>query len=417
MSQLPAYLQNRQSRGIAENLSGNLGVGSPPYISIMGNRFSLIDGAGEEIPVQTYDPRTGPFVDCIVIDALERTSKIFYNKAFDPSASQYEPPACFSDNGIGPSRNASDPQSPTCAACPMGAWGSKVSTVSGKGVKACGDIQKLAILVPGYEMPFLMRLPPNSRTNFRGYVNKFAGQQVGIEMVLTRISFEQGQLGTLQFAAVAFADEASLAQSDKLFAAKATDAMVGRTDLPRQDALPAPAQQPALSAPQQAPFVQPAAQQYIQPAQPQVQQPATQGGPAQSAYPSNAQPGQQAPFVPAAGSQQPTPSTAQQGASAAPAGQSASGEASRRPRRRNTAQAGAAQAPAQGLPGQMQMPLQDTPAGQPQQAPFMQPGAPAAQPQTPAAPAPNNFGIQPGAAPNAALADTLHGLFGGPGAR
>ena len=116
-NQLPAYLQNRQSKGLAQSLVANLGVGSPPFLSIMGNRLTLIDSAGEEIPVTTYDPKIGPYLDCVVIDALERTSKVFYDKPYDPSATQYEPPACWSDNGVGPSRNAAVPQPSTCADC------------------------------------------------------------------------------------------------------------------------------------------------------------------------------------------------------------------------------------------------------------------------------------------------------------
>ena len=235
---LPAYLQKSTNRGLAQTLTANLGAGSPPFLSIMGNRLTLIDAAGEEIPVTTYDPKIGPYLDCVVIDALERTSKIFYDKAFDPSANQYEPPACFSDNGVAPSRNASKPQSRTCAECQWSAWGSKTSAVSGKAVKACQDVQKIAILVPGYDMPFLLRVPPNSRTNFRGYVNKFVGQPMDIADVMTRISFEPGVIGTLHFAAVGWLDEqAVLPQRDKLIAVKATDAMIGRLDMPREGAL------------------------------------------------------------------------------------------------------------------------------------------------------------------------------------
>jgi hypothetical protein len=242
MNQLPAYLQNKASRGLAQSLISNLGAGSPPFLSIMGNRLTLIDSAGEEIPVTTYDPKIGPYIDCVVIDALERTSKIFYDKAFDPGATQYEPPACYSDNGIGPSRNASKPQSPTCPACPNNAWGSKVSAVSGKGVKACADIQKTAILVGGFEMPFLLRIPPNSRTNFRGYVNKFVGQPIDVCDVTTRVSFEPGGIGTLHFDAVGYIDEATFGQREKLSLAKATDSMIGRLDMPIQGALAAPVQ-------------------------------------------------------------------------------------------------------------------------------------------------------------------------------
>lgn len=360
-NQLPAYLQNRQSRGLAQTLVGNLGVGSPPYLSIMGNRLSLIDSAGDEIAVPTYDPKIGPYLDCMIVDALERTSKIFYDKPYDPNASQYEPPACFSDNGLAPSRNASKPQSATCASCPQAAWGSKVSAVSGKGVKACADIQKIAIVVPGYEMPFLLRVPPNSRTNLRGYLNKFVGQQIDVCDVITRVSFEQGVIGTLHFDAVGYIDEPTFAQREKLAAAHATDAMVGRTDLPR-DGMIAASAQPAQIEHQVAPFfVPPAAPMAVSPATPPFPSPsATSPLPVQTTPP------------PVGGATAASPSE---------------------PRRRRRS---AAEQPAQ---------------PQSQAAPFMpqQPVQQGAQPQ-----ANGNFGIQQGTAPNPDLQKTLDNLFGGP---
>lgn len=378
MNQLPAYLQNpnRVSRDLAKTLAGNLGAGSPPYLSIMGNRLSLIDAVGNEQAVPTYNPQTGPYLDCVVIDALEHTSKIYYDKPFDPGAQQYEPPACFSDNGIAPSRNATKPQSPTCAACQWNAWGSKVSAVSGKGVKACQDIQKIALLVSGYEMPFLLRIPPNSRTNFRNFVHKFVGQPMDLADVLTRICFEPGTIGTLKFEAIGWLDDPTVAQRDKLVAVKATDAMVGRTDQPRQEALPAPAQ----------------AHPEIIPAQPAM--------PAQTAPVS-----QPAPFMPAQPVAQPssTASGAQPAATAQTAAPSPQTEPQRR-RRRTNAEITAANAPQGQAPAQTQA------------APFM-PGPVTMPPPNAQAPAPAQggqpFGIAPGAAPNADLAQTLNSLFGG----
>lgn len=364
MNQLPAFLQNRPSRNLAQTAIANLGVGSPPYLSIMGNRLALIDAVGEEIPVQTYDPKTGPYIDVVLIDLLERTSKIYYDKAFDPGAQQYEPPACFSDNGVGPSRNAAKPQSPTCASCPQSAWGSKVSAVSGKGVKACADIQKTAFIVAGYDMPFLLRVPPNSRTNLRNYLHKFQGQQVDVPNVITRVSFEQGAIGTLKFDAVNYIDETMFGQSEKLLMAKATDAMLGRTDMPRQDALPAPAQPAPL--PLQAP---------------QVQQPA--------------------PFVPSAPVVSAGAPLASNATSAAPALVPVQPEqqATQRRRRRTNAEMQAAQGQAAAQP------LTQAPAA-PQAAPFMPPtAAPSAAPSNGA------FGIAAGAAPNPELAQVLDGLF------
>ena len=297
MNQLPTYLQNRTSKGLAQSLVANLGVGSPPFLSIMGNRLTLIDGVGEEIPVTTYDPKVGPYLDCVVIDALERTSKIYYDKPYDPGASQFEPPACFSDNGITPSRNAGKPQSLTCAACQWAAWGSKVSAVSGKGVKACTDIQKIAILVPGYEMPFLLRVPPNSRTNFRGYVNKFVGQPIDVCDVLTRVSFEPGGIGTLHFDATGYIDEASFGQREKIMLAKATDSMIGRTDLPREDALPAPAAQPVLAAPVAPGAYAPFASVPVQLVPADTPKQSEQGRRRRRTTQESAQPGQPAPFM------------------------------------------------------------------------------------------------------------------------
>lgn len=270
-NQLPAYLQQRQSKGLAQDLIANLGTGSPPYVSIANNRFTLIDSAGAEEPVATYDPKTGPYLDCVVVDSNEHMSKVFYDKAFDPNANQYEPPACFSDNGIGPSRSASKPQSTTCAACPNAVWGSKVSAVSGKGLKACHDTQKLAIMIPGDDVVFLLRVPPNSLSNLRGYTSKFVGQQIDISDVVTRISFVSQ--GTLQFAATSYIDEATYKRREAIATSHGTDVLVGRTDMPRTDALPASAAPAQLTAPEQqvqqpSPFVSaPAATAAAQPSQ------------------------------------------------------------------------------------------------------------------------------------------------------
>ena len=374
---LPAYLTGKTNRGLAQSLMGNLGVGSPPFLSIMGNRLTLIDATGEEIAVPTYDPKIGPYLDVCIIDANEHTSKIYYDKPFDPGANQYEPPACWSDNGVAPSRNAAKPQSPTCASCPQGAWGSKVSAVSGKGVKACADIQKVGFITAGYEMPFLLRIPPNSRTNFRGYVNKFVGQPMDLEDVMTRITFEQGGIGTLKFEAVGWLDETTvLPLRNKLIAAKATDALVGRTDLPRQEALPAPlsqAEQPSLPAQvqQPAPFV------------PTNTSPPTTAAPNAAFQPSQATPPSQTSAGPAVqGNEQPAPQ-----------------------RRRRRTQAEMAQA-------QPQQAAQ-APAAQPapQQAPFMPAATPVA---TQPAPQGNGagFGMAAGAPANPELSKVLDGLFG-----
>ena len=358
MNQLPDYIQNRQSRGLAARVSQNLGTSSPPYLSILGGRFTLVDAAGNEQPIPTYeaDPAKcmrgqapGPYADVVIIDVNDHVSRIFYDVPFDPTAQSYQPPACFSHNGQAPSKLASNPQSPTCAACPNAVWGSATSNVSGKGIPACAQYQFISVLIASHDLPFLLRIPPNSLKNYRAYAEQFRGQAFDMDGVITRLSFISQ--GTLAFIPCNYAPQLMLALSDKLIAAKATDAMVGRLDAPIHGVLPSPT--PAAAQPVAA---QPVGFQSMPTAQPQTMT---------------------APAAPSA---------------ASPSSPPAAG----RGRRRNTAQA-APQQPAQtAAPFMEQSPqLPQTPVPQPQ------PNGPG-----------QTFGMQPGVPPNPEVSQMLDNLFG-----
>lgn len=362
MNQLPDYLQSRQSRGLAQRVSQNLGTSSPPYLSLKDNRFTLVDAAGNEQIIPTYemDPNKlmrgqspGPYADVVIIDVNDHLSRIFYDADYDPTAQSYQPPACFSHNGKAPSKLASSPQSPTCASCPNSAWGSATSNVSGKGIPACAQYQLISILVTGHDQAFLLRIPPNSLKNYRAYAEQFRGQPFDMDGVTTRLSFISQ--GTLAFIPSGYAPAQMLALSDKLIAAKATDGMVGRLDMPIQGALPAPT--PAAVQP----IAAPSATFQLTPAAPPQTQTAP---PAPAASPSNAP----------------------------PAGR----------RRRNAA------APAQ--------PPSPAPSGQQPQAPFMMEQSPvaAAPVQQPVNPPQATFGMAPGVSPNPEMNAMLDNLFGQP---
>jgi len=355
---LPAFLQQRQSKPLADTISSNVGAGSPPYVSIMGNRFTLVDAVGDQEPITTMDPKTGMvYLDCCIADAGDHESKIYYSKPFDANATSWSPPDCWSDNGIGPSRNASVPQAPACGTCPKAVWGSATSNVSGKGIPACAQYQFISVLLAGHQTPFLLRIPPNSLKNYRAYAEQFRGQQFDMDQVMTRLSFISQ--GTLAFIPCGWATVEQLAQSDQLITAKATDSMVGRLDVAIQGALPAPQGAPAPVQEQPAPFVPAvAAAPASQPAALQTETVGPAAGPAASSTPTVR-------------------------------------------RRRNTAAA----APTQ-------------PATAPQQtmAPFMEPAAATLtpnqdQPVQNAQPQPS-FGMSPGVPPNADLSATLDNLFG-----
>jgi len=69
--------------------------------------------------------------------------------------------------------------------------------------------------------------------------------------VVTRIYFQPGQIGILNFEMVGFIDEATAAIEDKIWEGKSTDALVGRNDQPR--ALPGPGAPRSRSRPRSTP--------------------------------------------------------------------------------------------------------------------------------------------------------------------
>lgn len=226
MSQLPAHLQHRQKRDLAVAAVGGISSGSPAHISIAGNRFTLVDDAGNEKPIQTL------FLDVCVIDANSAVSKIYFDPRvpFEPGGDNSNPPICWSDNGIGASAQASVPQNTSCQICPHNTWGSATSKATGKPTKACNDVKKVAVVAPGIDMVFLLRIPPASLKNWGKYCQTLGGHGVDLPDAMTRLEFESQ--GILKFTPVGYVDEATAKLTDKAIAAKATDTLIGLNDRP-----------------------------------------------------------------------------------------------------------------------------------------------------------------------------------------
>lgn len=254
MTQLPAHIANRQRKPILPAVSAGLGSASPPYVSIKGGAFTLVDANGEQEPIESK------FLDCVIFDANQDVAlqRVFWGvddqgrpKPYDPNADVYQAPMCFSDNGIGASINASEPQSPSCQTCKWNVWGSAVSKATGKPVKACGVTKKIVVLVSGYDMPFLLRVPVMSHDNLRVYGDKFKGQKFDVSDLYTRVSFVHGQVGQLDFQPIPsnepWVSEADAKKIDDFLARKITDSLVGRGDTPVQGQIAAPQEARPLS--------------------------------------------------------------------------------------------------------------------------------------------------------------------------
>ncbi len=269
---LPAHLQNLQTPDIGGVLSANLGSAMPPHVSIEGNRFTLIDASNNEIPVPTFDPVIGVYLDAAIIDVNPVMSRVYFSGNYDKAAKGARPD-CFSDNGVGPSVASSSPQAPTCAACPRSEW-TKINA-NGNKVPWCTHKQKIALLIPGFDVLFMLAVPPNSHGPMREYVERCKGNGVNMANLITRMSFISQ--GTLQFAPMSYIDAPTAELRQKAYVEKKTDALIGRNDVargPGSIGVSAPQQIPATST-----QMPPAGQQFLQSSPavtgpiPQVQQP------------------------------------------------------------------------------------------------------------------------------------------------
>ena len=359
---LPAHLQNRQSRTVTERAASGLGASMPPHISIQGNSFTLIDAAGNE-------QNEGGTIDVCIADVSDVNCKRFYgDKKWTPDSK--DPPICFSANGIGPSRDASQPQNSICATCPKNERGSAVSAISGASIKACRDEKWLALIPIKYPtMMFQLVLTPGSFKNWRDFLKPFETHGIDISDSVTRISFEPKATGVLQFApaqlpqgGIIWIDENTFKTREASLLGKSTDLLVGRTDVPIAAALGAPVTAVSLTGQASPPYQGDTIT--VQPVQQIAAQPAAN---------------------PAFGQQQAT-----QQEQPAP----------QRRQRRTAAQIAADTAAEAG------------PAAAPQNAPFAPQPAAAPFAASPAPAAAGGFGMAPGAAPNAALTSTLDNLFG-----
>ena len=254
---LPTYLQNLPSRNLAQIAISNVGQGNPPYLSIANNRFTLVDVAGNTIPIQTL------YVDCIIVDINPHMSQTYFdpNIPYDPN--NPGPPLCFSDNGIGPSTMAREPQSVACNGCPKQTW-EKINALGNK-VPWCQKSQKIAIWPFEHsDGLFLLKIPPASAfDSWRGYMAKFENAGLDPEKVITRITFIG--TGVIAFQSPGYIDERHIEPVLKMRESKAYEPIVGRLDKPRTAALPAPPHPMAGGNPESGRLVSGPGEGYTQP--------------------------------------------------------------------------------------------------------------------------------------------------------
>jgi len=186
-NQLPAYLKNREMDAVTKNLMG--GGSLSKRISIRGGVWRLLSG-GKEIAVN--EDRSMNFV---IVNAAEKTSRSFYEGAYDPDAEKSASASCWSADSEKPDATVENPQSPTCATCPKNIKG------SGQGdSRACRFNHRLAVVLEndlGGDV-FQLTLPAasifgsgeNGKLPLNAYVKFLAGFNVPVTCVVTEARFD-----------------------------------------------------------------------------------------------------------------------------------------------------------------------------------------------------------------------------------
>lgn len=205
---LPAHLQTPEAAAAiaAANAAaaGGIKAGGFPSVSIKANKFHEKEN-GE---LKTYmQPAVGgqPPLPLMCLDVVVVAANSALNKTYfegDYVEGEVKEPLCRSSNGIAPDTDIATPQHAVCATCKQNAWGSKVSKISQKDIKACDDAKQLAVLPAadlGYKALGLL-VHKGSLKNWGQYVNALSGRGYPITGLVTSITFDATQNGVLNFA-------------------------------------------------------------------------------------------------------------------------------------------------------------------------------------------------------------------------
>lgn len=185
---VPAHIA-RRFHDVASNndLSANVGNGGFPVISYKGKVWHVVRG-DERILVANEEGDPKSSIEVVILKANPHLSKIYYSSGYEEGSSAK--PDCYSNDGVGPARDAQSPQSNKCAICPHNAWGSRVTENGAKG-KSCSDSRRLAVAPVGdLENPMLLRIPAATLKELTVYADLLNRRKAPYQAVVTKIGFD-----------------------------------------------------------------------------------------------------------------------------------------------------------------------------------------------------------------------------------
>ena len=199
--QLPAHLQGSdvaaQIAAYNAAAAGGIKVGGFPRISIKGGKFHEVSGGESNTLMQ---PGTNPpvplmLLEAVIVSANPNLTKAYYEGEYVPGDDRE--PVCSSDDGTMPDAHigqneGTKKQGDACATCPKNQWGSKISKMSGKEVKACTDNKRL-VLLPAADLGYkalALNITPAALGDWGQYVKALSGRGVPVNSVVTNITFD-----------------------------------------------------------------------------------------------------------------------------------------------------------------------------------------------------------------------------------
>ena len=280
---VPAHILELAKKfgGANTGAAGGIRAAGFPRISLAGSKFHLMQDGEKQLITDPTNPQLPKMqLETVVIGWNELLSKTYYEHDYEEGGDAE--PDCSSEDGIAPEGHVQKPQSQQCATCPQNAWGSKVSKVSGKPIKACSDNKRLALLpLASLDYKVLgMIVQPGSLKNWAVYVKQIEAIGVPLWMVETRIMFEPtANFPKLVFSLGRFLTPEEIAKvqtrmnTDEVHAITSPRKLIPIQPVAAPAAIPAPAAPAAPVIPQAfAPAAPPVAQAPVAPAAPVIPQ-------------------------------------------------------------------------------------------------------------------------------------------------
>jgi len=206
---VPAHI--RESFGGIESnndLASGVVAGGYPVISYKGNRWHVVEGGNRTlITNEDGDPRSS--IEVVILKSNPNLSKIYYEGGYEEGSTAK--PTCYSNDGVGPASDATEPQANKCAVCPHNAWGSRITENGSKG-KSCADLRRIAVAPSGdLSKPMLLRIPAASLKELSQYAEMLNRRKAPYSAVVTKIGFDpEVAYQKMKFRAVRWLDEAEL---------------------------------------------------------------------------------------------------------------------------------------------------------------------------------------------------------------